>query len=80
MIVMTDLHIKWATLFGVYPSRVMTENCAPVSIQVSVDAVTSRGPLRTRFESVAMCGSQAPVGWGRTQQSEPATERCNRPS
>ena len=46
---------------------------------VSVDAVTSRGPLRTRFESVAMCGSQAPVGWGRTQQSEPATERCNRP-
>ena len=60
-------------------SRVMTENCAPVSIQVSVDAVTSRGPLRTRFESVAMCGSQAPVGWGRTQQSEPATERCNRP-
>ena len=44
---MTDLHIKWATLFGVYPSRVMTENCAPVSIQVSVDAVTSRGPLGT---------------------------------
>ena len=60
---MTDLHIKWATLFGVYPSRVMTENCAPVSIQVSVDAVTSRGPLRTRFESVATCGNQAPVGW-----------------
>ena len=71
----SKLSIK-ISLWRFAPVPSMTENCAPVSIWFRLTLVTSRGPLRTRFESVAMCGSQAPVGWGRTQQLEPATERA----